>query len=253
MYVQAWISDQEILNASLKEAWLNARRWELEAKEVVDRAARADVERDAGQHEAAMALLETDAASSARAQMESELAQVQRALTASEGVRLKAESELDSVQQALVVAGEACRKAEEENCHLTDERLPLIMELGASKDELSAFQAKVTMEKKAMEKEFDVSGDVIFNYGYGCCAFAHNICGSEPMIPAEMPDTIKPLPLEFFINPRCPPSSSSDFPTAATIGEEPPAKSPSAAIDRIEILPVPITRVDEESNVAAEV
>ena len=31
------------------------------------------------------------------------------------------------------------------------------------------------MERKAMEEEFDVSGDVIFNYGYGYCAFAHNI------------------------------------------------------------------------------
>ena len=41
------------------------------------------------------------------------------------------------------------------------------MELKASKEELSTFQAKVTMEKKGMEEEFDASGDVIFNYGYG--------------------------------------------------------------------------------------
>ena len=45
---------------------------------------------------------------------------------------------------------------------------------------------------------------MIFNYGYGCCAFVHNICGSEPMVPDRMPDMSKPLPLEFFINPRCP-------------------------------------------------
>ena len=56
------------------------------------------------------------------------------------------------------------------------------------------------MEKKAMEDEFDPSGDVIFNYGYGCCAFAHNICESEPMIPIGVPDTKKALPPEFFIN-----------------------------------------------------
>ena len=30
-----------------------------------------------------------------------------------------------------------------------------------------------------MEEDFDIGFDVIFNYGYGCCAFAHNICGSE--------------------------------------------------------------------------
>ena len=148
-----------------------------------------------------MKRLETDAAGNARAQMEFELARVQRALIASKGVRQKAESELDSVQQALVVAGEACRTAEEENFRLTDERLSLIMELGASKEELSAFQAKMTKEREAMEEEFDASSDVIFDYGYDCCAFAHNICGSKPMILAAMPDMSKSLPPKFFINP----------------------------------------------------
>ena len=97
--------------------------------------------------------------------MESELARVQSALTASEGIQLKAESELDSIQQALATTREACWKAEEEICRLTDERLSLILELGAGKEELSAFQAKATMERKAMEEEFDASSDVIFNYG----------------------------------------------------------------------------------------
>ena len=100
---------------------MNARHWELEAKEVVDKAARAEVERDAARHEVAMARLEAEAASSARSQMESELTQVQRAFTTSEGVRLKAKSKLDSIQQALAAAREACRKAEEEICRLTDE------------------------------------------------------------------------------------------------------------------------------------
>ena len=47
---------------------------------------------------------------------------------------------------------------------------------------------------------------MIFNYGYGCCAFAHNICGSQPEVPDGMSDTSKSLSPEFFINPRCPPS-----------------------------------------------
>ena len=101
----------------------------------------------------------------------------------------------------MAAAREACRKAKEETCHLTDERLSLIMELVAGKEELAAFQAKATAERKAMEEEFDASSDVIFNYGYDCCAFAHNICGSKPMIPAEMPDTSNPLPPEFFYQP----------------------------------------------------
>ena len=64
------------MNASLKEAQLNARHWELEAKEAVDRVAQAETKRDAARHEAAMARLETDAAGSAWAQMESELTRV---------------------------------------------------------------------------------------------------------------------------------------------------------------------------------
>ena len=78
------------------------------------------------------------------------------------------------------------------------------MEFGASKEDLSAFQAKMTKERKAMESEFDMSSDMIFDYGYDCCAFAHNICGSKPMIPAGMPDMSKPLPLEFFYQPSMP-------------------------------------------------
>ena len=61
MYVQSGLFDQKTLNASLKKAQLNARPWELEAKEAVDRAARAEVERDAARHEAAMVRLEIDA------------------------------------------------------------------------------------------------------------------------------------------------------------------------------------------------
>ena len=163
LYVQSGLSTQESFDASLKEAQLNARRWELEAKEVVDKAARAEAEGDATRHETVMARLETKAAGSAREQMESELTRVQCALTTSKGGRLKAESELDYVYQALAVGKEACRKAEEEICRLTDERLSLIMEVGADKEELTAFQAKATIEREAMEAEFDASSDVIFN------------------------------------------------------------------------------------------
>ena len=36
---------------------------------------------------------------------------------------------------------------------------------------------------------------MIFNYGNGYCAFAHNICGSQLVVPDGMPDTSKPLSL----------------------------------------------------------
>ena len=82
-----------------------------------------------------------------------------------------------------------------------DKASRLLLELGTSKDEVSALQAQALKEKKALEEGFNV----IFNNGYGCCAFAHNICGSQPMVPEGIPDMSKSLSIEFFINPRCPP------------------------------------------------
>ena len=90
-----------------------------------------------------------------------------------------------------------------------------------------------------MEAEFDASSDVIFNYGYGCCAFAHNICRSKRMIHVGMPDTSKPLPSEFFVNPRCPSGASACPPGAVAGREEPLALSPSATIDGMDTLPEP--------------
>ena len=76
----------------------------------------------------------------------------------------------------------------------------------------------MTKERKAMEAEFDTSSDVIF-------------------ILVGMPDTSK---------------ASPDLPAAATIREEPPAKSPLAVVDGIDIPPELPAIKDEESNVAAE-
>ena len=58
--------------------------------------------------------------------------------------------------------------------------------------------AETLKENKALREAYEDGFDVIFNYGYGCCAFAHNICGSLPEVPYGMSDTSKPLSLEFF-------------------------------------------------------
>ena len=145
-------------------------------------------------------------------------------------------------------------RAEEENSHLTDERLSLLMELGAIKEDFTAFRAKSSVEKSALEVVFDVSSDVIFDYGYGCCAFAHDIRGSKPMIPAGMPDTSTPLPLEFFVNPRCTPGSSSFLTTAEpveTTGEDFPVKDFPAAEEGVDIRLGPSTRLDKGPKVVA--
>ena len=193
----------------MKQAELVCRRLELEAREFAERAARAEAERDAACHEAAMAKLATEGALSTRAQVESELVRVQRALGLIEEARRKAKFDHGATQKALAAMREACKKAEEENSHLAEEKLALIIELGAVKDDFAAFWEKAAAEREMMEAAFDSSGDTLFNYGYGYGAFTHNIRGSKPEISDGMPNPSVPLTADFFANPRCPPGASA--------------------------------------------
>ena len=100
------------------------------------------------------------------------------------------------------------------------------------KDEFAAFREKAATDRETMEAEFDSRGDALFNYGYGCCVFTHNICRSKPQIPDGMPDPSVPLTPEFFSNPRCPPSIASAAPALDPVvgsEEEHPETSPTAA------------------------
>ena len=198
----------KMLNASLKKAELECSCLELEAKESAERAARAEAERDAVLHEAAMANLSAEGALSTRVQVETELARVQRALGLVEEAHRKAEFDRGAVQEVLAATGEACKKAEEENIQLEEEKLDLVIELGAVKDDFAAFRMKAAAEKEMLEAAFDSSGDTLFNYGYGCCAFAHSICGSKPEIPEGMQNPSVSLTVDFFANPHCPASAS---------------------------------------------
>ena len=98
LFVQSRLSDQKTLDASLKKAQLSSRRWELEAKEAIERMVRAEAERDAAQHEAAMVWLEIEAMSGARAQVEAELEYVRHVSAVVEDARLKVDSERDAAQ-----------------------------------------------------------------------------------------------------------------------------------------------------------
>ena len=193
LFVQAGMAEREMHSASLKKAELECRRLELEARESAERATQAEAERDMACHEAAMAKLATKGAVNTRAQIESELARVQRALALTEEARRRAELECGAAQEASAAAREACKKAEEEKDHLADEKLALVIELRDLKDDFAAFQEKAAADREAMEVEFDSSGDTLFNYGYGCCAFTHNICGSKPQIPEGMLNPSVPL------------------------------------------------------------
>ena len=74
LYVQSGMAEREMQSTSLKEAELACRRLELEVKESAERAARAEAERDAACHKAAMAKLAIEGAVNTRAQIESKLA-----------------------------------------------------------------------------------------------------------------------------------------------------------------------------------
>ena len=62
LFVQVGMAEWGMHSASLKKAELACRRLELEARESVERAARAEAERDTMRHEAAMAKLATEGA-----------------------------------------------------------------------------------------------------------------------------------------------------------------------------------------------
>ena len=58
-----------------------------------------------------------------------------------------------------------------------------------------------------MDEKYHKTLEVIFDYGYRCCVFEHNICRDRPEVsevPEGMPDSVDLLPPEFFVNPGCP-------------------------------------------------
>ena len=232
LFVLAGMAEREMHSASLKKAELACHRLELEAREYAERAARGEAERDTARHEVAMAKLATEGAFNTRAQIESELARVQNALALAEEARRRAEFDHGAAQEALAATGEACKKVEEENSHLAEEKLALVIELRAVKDDFAAFREKAAADREMMEAAFDSSGDTLFNYGYGCCAFVHDIRGSKPEIPDGMPNPSVMLTAHFFANPRCPPGASaaaSSLDPVVVSGEDRLKNSPSVA------------------------
>ena len=239
LYLQEGMAKRERQSSSLKKVELACHHLELEAKESAKRAAQAEAERDAACHETAKAKLATEGAFNTRARIESELARVQRALALAEDASQRAESEHGAAWEALALAGEACRKAGEESSRLTDERLALIMELRTIKDEFTAFREKAVADRETMEAKFDSSGDTLFNYGYGCCVFTHNIYWSKPQIPDGMPNPSVLLTPKFFSNPRCPPGTSDATPTLDPVvvsREDSSENSPVAAREKTTLL-----------------
>ena len=60
-----------------------------------------------------------------------------------------------------------------------------------------------------MVEDYQKALEQNFAYGYECYVFKHGIRGDQPRIPDGMPDYIDPFPVEFFVNPGCPPPPTS--------------------------------------------
>ena len=56
--------------------------------------------------------------------------------------------------------------------------------------------------------------------------FKHNICGSQLEVPDGMHDSSNSLALEFFANPRCPPTPIVTEAAATEVGLIEPSKDP---------------------------
>ena len=89
-------------------------------------------------------------------------------------------------------------------------RESFLLELEASKREVSSLHARASKDREDMVENYQGSLDFIFAYDYGCCAFKNNICGDRPDIPNGMPCFSNLITLEFFDNPRCPPALATD-------------------------------------------
>ena len=121
------------------------------------------------------------------------------AAVAAGDAKARVEGDLAEVQEALTTAEEARSRAEAKTALLEVERMSLLLKFGAAKDEVSSLHSKAGKDKDAMEEDYHKALEVIFAYGYGCCALKHNICGDQPEVAYGMPDSADPLPVGYKI------------------------------------------------------
>ena len=127
------------------------------------------------------------------------------AVSVASNAKARANEDLARVQEALAAAEEGKCKGEAETARLKVEQTSLLLELGATKDEVSSLHSQAGRDKEDMEEKYHKALEVIFAYGYGCCVFKHNISEDHPEVPDSMPDSADPLPSDFFANPGYPP------------------------------------------------
>ena len=195
------------MDDSLAKVKSRSKHWELEAKAGKEKIARMEKERDEAKHEAKAARLAASAVGNAK---------------------VRAEEDLIRVQAALVAVEEGRPKVEAWTARLEVERTSLLLEIGATKDEVSSLHSQASRDKEAMEEEYQKALEVIFAYGYRCCVLKH-ICGYHLEVPDGMPDFVNPLPPDFFVNLGCPLSKWLSRPSAIAAPPSEMAKEPMEA------------------------
>ena len=185
LYAQSSVSKHQTLDASLAKVESKSKHRKREAKASAEKIERVEKERDEANQEAKVARLTAVAAGEAKA---------------------RAKDGLTRARDALVATEEDMRRLEAEVSRLAVERTSLLLELEASKDEVSSLHSQAGKDKESIEEDYQKAQEKIFAYGYRCCVFKHSICGDRPGILDGMPDSTDPLPLEFFFNLGCPPA-----------------------------------------------
>ena len=109
-------------------------------------------------------------------------------------------------------------------------RTSLLLEVRATKDEVSFLQSQAGKDKAGMEEDYQKALELIFAYGYGCCMFKHNIYDDQPKVLEGMPDSSDPLPSKFFANPRCPPVPAATKATTTKVDQSKATEEPESSL-----------------------
>ena len=91
---------------------------------------------------------------------------------------------------------------------------------------MSSLHSQAGKDKESIEEDYQKALEMIFADGYGCYVFKHNICGDQPEISDGMPNSSDPLPLEFFVNPRCRPVPVATEVTVVKVDQSEAIKEP---------------------------
>ena len=132
-YAQSAVSKHNALGEALRKARAKSRYWERKAKEGIEKAAATKKGRDEAKEEAHLARLTAVVAGDTKARAEDGLARVQDTLVVTEEAKHKAE-------------------AKAETTHLEVERMSLLLEIKAAKDEVSSSSPKQAKTKKPWRK-----------------------------------------------------------------------------------------------------